>query len=168
MLDIGQLDLAGTTLRQWNQEIKSALIEVGQHPGSLTASEARALHDAQVTYDRLREAYEWVYRSMFADVPGGLNGRRGLGLVMAPIALANPATALVLIVGAIVAGGVAYQVMQIFRDAIRTWRERQAIGAGATGSQIIGSWDSDDWFPGLPNWGVIAGGGLLLILLLRR
>ena len=162
-LDLAQLDYAGNMLRAWNQEIKAALAEMGIHPGTVTPELARAAYEAQVNYERLREAYTFAYRSMFGAVPSGLSSSR-LGLLVAPIALSNPITALVLVVGAIAVGGVAWQAMQIFRDAFTVWRERLRASQGTLLPPIgsgFGDWISDNLI-----W--LSAAGLGFVVLLRR
>jgi len=146
----------GDYLRGVNQEIKAALVDIGQQPvGSVPVEVARSLHNLQLTYEQARVAYETVYRAAYGTVP--------TGLAALPVGIAAWA-AWQWLVAAVVAGGLLYTAVQAFRDTVRYWREGLRAEQGQRLPPVESSWEA--WI--MDNLLLVGVGGVALILLLRR
>ena len=156
-IEQSELDFVGNQLRSINQEIKVAFAEMAGK--QVPADVARAVHNAQLAYDQGREAYTTVYRAIWGSVPTGLTGA-GLGIAL-PVGIAAWGVWQWLI-GALAIGGLIYTAMATMRDVVRIWRERQLIGAGATGTDILQAPSGVD-----PMW-ILGGVGVLGVIILLK
>ena len=122
-LDLSDLWNVGDKLRAINQEIKSTLAEeyAARTAGQPFPRElAEALQNLNRNYERGRNVYTEVYRTVTGNVPTGL----GFIWAAAPFL-----PAWIWLVGALAVGGLIYESLQVMRDALRIWRERQVLQA---------------------------------------
>lgn len=115
MIEPADLLNVGSKLRAINGEIKTALQEMAGK--KVPVEVAVALHELQREYDKARELYTTVYRSVHGEVPTGLGV---IALFGAPLA------AWMSLVVMLAAGGLLYRLVGTLREVLRGWRERQA------------------------------------------
>jgi hypothetical protein len=119
-IEIADVMNVGKGLQAINAQIKDALASFAAAPP--TPEAARALNDLQREYEKYRELYTTVYRTVTGEVPTGLGAFFLLGA---------PLVAWQALVVALAVGGILYKLSGALRDAIAAWRERQANAAQA-------------------------------------